>query len=103
MTLKWLEEAIDGARGRGCPKCLVGRSDMMADPAFACDMCNGTGVPHFALIAAAPELLAALKDLFYADYESDGAYGTVAIGVLSAGDGGLIKRCRAAIAKAEGR
>ncbi len=31
----------------GCPKCWVGYADVMADPAFACEVCAGTGFPVF--------------------------------------------------------
>lgn len=29
----------------GCPKCLVGVPGLLSDPAFNCDVCEGTGVP----------------------------------------------------------
>lgn len=31
----------------GCPKCLVGYRDIMSDPGFHCDVCEGTGFPVF--------------------------------------------------------
>lgn len=31
----------------GCPRCLVGYADLMADPMFACALCRGTGFPVF--------------------------------------------------------
>lgn len=31
----------------GCPRCLTGYEDIMADPGFNCDLCQGTGFPIF--------------------------------------------------------
>ena len=85
--MSWINDAIEGARGKGCPKCLVGRTDLMADPAFACDVCHGTGIPHYQALSATEELLVALKVLQEKQFESSQANDLAC----------------AAIAKAEGR
>lgn len=96
--MSWLDEALNGARGDGCPKCLVGRRDMLADPAFNCELCAGTGIPHFMLIAAAPDLLAVLTELVaLTNGQHAGHRFTWTV------EDPLMKRARAAIAKAEGR
>lgn len=93
---KW-DEAIEGTCGRGCPKCLVGRHDMMSDPMFHCDVCSGTGIPHFMLFSAAEALLSALRALAV-DYDS-----MLGDGVTEDTQPAVLTIALAAIAKAEQR
>lgn len=60
--MTWINEALEGARGAGCAKCLVGRNDILSDPAFACDACHGTGVPHYQALSATEQLLDACRE-----------------------------------------
>ncbi len=69
--MSYINDAIDSARGNGCPKCLVGKRGMMADPMFNCEVCNGTGIEHYRVLSATEALLAACKAVLECETRHD--------------------------------